>query len=294
MDAALEPSPGSKGTRIQPQSKGPSSWQGAEEDGGSGGYSRCYPWDRGHRWDPGVRRDRGHRGSRERQRCRGRPRRGRRGGEGAAGRSLSQAVRQGWDTHGCTLGTRLTISTGVALPERKRKRRVTLGPGGREAKGQGTVEGHLQQDQQRQRGRGDRAHHGHPEDLRCHEHLGDRFHPGEEEERGRAVSVGAAMKTQKRTIFFSILGLVSHESNTPQPGEASEMGQRATSVPMMGRAATSALDTLALATLAMATLTWATLALATLALATLALTTLAPSTLALAASGHRSGHVKPA
>lgn len=102
------------------------------------------------------------------------------------------------------------------------------------------------------------------------------------------------MKTQKRTIFFSILGLVSHESNTPQPGEASEMGQRATSVPMMGRAATSALDTLALATLAMATLTWATLALATLALATLALTTLAPSTLALAASGHRSGHVKPA
>lgn len=85
--------------------------------------------------------------------------------------------------------------------ERKRRRgRVMPGPAGHEAEGQGAIRCHLQQDQQRQQGRGGRAHHGHPGDLRCHEHPGDRFHPGEEEEGGRGVSVRAALKPLPRLI----------------------------------------------------------------------------------------------
>lgn len=72
--------------------------------------------------------------------------------------------------------------------ERKRRRRVMPGLARQEAEGQGVIGRHLQQDQQRQQGRGDRAHHGHLGDLRCHELPGDLFHPGEEEEGGRVVS----------------------------------------------------------------------------------------------------------
>lgn len=148
------------------------------------GYSRCYPWDRGRRWDLGVRRGRGHRGSRERQRCRERPARGRGGREEAARPFLP---RRG------TRGTRGTLTVAPLAPgwpsapglpcgERRRKRKVTAGPAGSEAEGQGALGCHSQRDRQRQQGRGDRARHEHLGDLRCHERPGDLSHPEEEEE----------------------------------------------------------------------------------------------------------------
>lgn len=86
-----------------------------EAAGGAQGYSRRCPWGRGHRWDPGVRRDRGHRGSRERQRCQERPARGTGGREEAAQPFLPRPGGDTRDTHGSALGTRLAVSTGVAL-----------------------------------------------------------------------------------------------------------------------------------------------------------------------------------
>ena len=100
--------------------------------------------------------------------------------------------------------------------ERKRRRRVMPGPAECEAEGQGAIECHLQQDQQHQQGRGDRAHHGHLGDLRCHEHPGDRFHPGEEEEGGRAVSTRAAPKPPTWLMSPSIHSSFSTEA---KPGE---------------------------------------------------------------------------
>lgn len=89
---------------------------------------------------------------------------------------------------------------GCPVRRKRRRRRVMPGPAGHEAEGQGAVRCHLQQDQQRQQGRGGQAHHGHPGDLHCHEHPGDRFHPGEEEEGGRGVSARAALKPLPRLI----------------------------------------------------------------------------------------------
>lgn len=100
--------------------------------------------------------------------------------------------------------------------ERKRKRRVTLGLAGWEAKGQGAVGCHLQQDQQHQQDQGDRAHHGHLGDLHCHELPGDQFHPGEEEEGGRSVSMRAALKPLTWLISASICSSFPMEA---KPGE---------------------------------------------------------------------------
>ena len=100
--------------------------------------------------------------------------------------------------------------------ERKRRRRVMPGLAGQEAKGHGAIGCHLQQDQQRQQGRGDRAHHGHLGDLHCHELPGDQFHPGEEEEGGRAVSTRAALKPLTWLISPSICSSFPMEA---RPGE---------------------------------------------------------------------------
>lgn len=87
---------------------------------------------------------------------------------------------------------------------------------GCEAEGQGAIGCHLQQDQQRQQGRGDQAHHGHPGDLHCHGLPGGQFHPGEEEKGGRVTSKKAALKALAGLMSLSICSSVPVEA---KPGE---------------------------------------------------------------------------